>query len=400
MPEQREHDVVVFGATGFTGALTAEYLAAHAPAGTRVALAGRNREKLERVRERLGADLPLLHADVEDPASLRAVAESARVVATTVGPYINHGAPLVEACAAAGTDYADITGEPEFVDRMYVEHHARATETGARLVHACGFDSIPHDLGAYFTVLQLPEGVPLTVKGFVRAGGKPSAGTYHSALTAFSRVRQTGAAAKARKQLEPRPEGRRVRSIKEPPHREDAVEAWVLPMPTIDPQVIKRSAMALDRYGPDFAYGHYFAVKRLPVAVGIAGGVMGLFAAAQVPPARKLLMGRMTSGQGPSEEQRAKSWFAVRFTGEGGGERVVTEVRGGDPGYTETAKMLAESALCLAEDDLPETAGQVTTATAMGDALLERLQRAGITFEVLEGGAASRSARAPSATAR
>jgi saccharopine dehydrogenase (NAD+, L-glutamate forming) len=401
MPEQREHDVVVFGATGFTGALTAAYLAANAPADTRVALAGRNREKLERVREKIGADLPLLHADVTDPASLKAVAESAKVVATTVGPYIHHGAPLVEACAEAGTDYADITGEPEFVDRMYVDHHDRATQTGARLVHACGFDSIPHDLGAYFTVLQLPEGVPITVKGYVRAGGKPSAGTYHSALTAFSRVKQTGAVAKERKQREPRPEGRTVRSVKEPPHRApDPVGGWALPMPTIDPQVIKRSAAALDRYGPDFAYGHYLAVKHLPVAAGIAGGVMGLFAAAQIPPARKLLMGRMTSGQGPSEEERAKSWFKVVFVGEGGGQRVVTAVRGGDPGYTETAKMLSESALCLATDDLPDTAGQVTTAAAMGDALIERLQRAGITFEVLEGGGARRSARAPSATAR
>ena len=402
MPEQREHDVVVFGATGFTGALTAAYLAANAPADTRVALAGRNREKLERVRDKIGADLPLLHADVTDPASLKAVAESAKVVATTVGPYIHHGAPLVEACAEAGTDYADITGEPEFVDRMYVDHHDRATQTGARLVHACGFDSIPHDLGAYFTVLQLPEGVPITIKGYVRAGGKPSAGTYHSALTAFSRVKQTGAVAKERKHHEPRPEGRTVRSVKEPPHRApDPVGGWALPMPTIDPQVIKRSAAAVDRYGPDFAYGHYLAVKHLPVAAGIAGGVMGLFAAAQIPPARKLLMGRMTSGQGPSEEERAKSWFKVVFVGEGGGERVVTEVRGGDPGYTETAKMLAESALCLATDDLPETAGQVTTAAAMGDALIERLQRAGITFEVLEGGGrTSRSSRAPSATAR
>ena len=392
MPE-REHDIVLFGATGFTGGLTAEYLAANAPAGTKWALAGRNKDKLARLKERLGVDVPLLHADVTDEASLRDVAASARVVATTVGPYLNHGAPLVAACAAEGTDYADITGEPEFVDRMYVEHHDEATRTGARLVHACGFDSIPHDLGAYFTVLQLPEDVPLTVRGFVRAGGKPSAGTFHSAVTAMSRVRQGASAASARKKREQRPDGRRIRSVKEPLRQEDAVGAWALTMPTIDPQVVKRSAAALERYGPDYAYGHYVAIKRLPAVAGLVGGVAGLFALSQLPPTRKLLLGRMTSGDGPSPEQREKSWFKVKFVGEGGGERVVTEVAGGDPGYGETSKMLGESALCLANDDLPETAGQVTTAVAMGDALLERLQAAGITFTVLEGGSARRQER-------
>ena len=130
------------------------------------------------------------------------MAESTRVVITTVGPYINYGEPLVAACAEAGTDYTDLTGEPEFVDLMYVRHHARAAETGARIVHACGFDSIPHDLGAMFTVEQLPEGVPIDLKGFVTAGGKPSAGTFHSAMTAFSRVRGMNKVAAQRKEME------------------------------------------------------------------------------------------------------------------------------------------------------------------------------------------------------
>jgi short subunit dehydrogenase-like uncharacterized protein len=155
-------------------------------------------------------------------------------------------------------------------------------------------------------------------------------------------------------------------------------------MPTVDPQIILKSAKALDRYGPDFTYGHYMVVKRLPAVAAAPVALGGLFAAAQVPPLRKWLMGRMPSGTGPSEERRAKSWFKVRFIGEGGGKRVVTEVAGGDPGYTETSKMLAESALCLANDELPKVAGQVTTAQAMGDALIDRLERAGITFSVLE----------------
>jgi short subunit dehydrogenase-like uncharacterized protein len=377
---EREHDIVIFGATGFTGALTAEYLAGHAN-GLRWALAGRNRAKLEALSRRLGVDVPLLHADVTDERSLRSVAEAARVVITTVGPYVSYGEPLVAACAAAGTDYVDLTGEPEFVDRMYVRHHAEAVKSGARIVHACGFDSIPHDLGVLFTVEQLPEGVPLEVRGFVRAGGKPSGGTFHSAMTAFTRVRQTQQAHKERRDMEPRENGRRVRLLAKP-HRE--LGYWAVPMPTIDPQVIARSARALDRYGPDFSYGHYAGVKRLPIALGGVAGVASLFAAAQVPPVRKALLGRLSPGDGPSEADREKGWFKVRFVGEGGGKRVVTMVSGGDPGYSETAKMLAQSALCLAQDDLPPTAGQVTTAVAMGDALIARLQGAGIAFEVLE----------------
>jgi saccharopine dehydrogenase (NAD+, L-glutamate forming) len=377
----REHDIVLLGATGFTGALTAAYLAANAGAGVRWALAGRNRAKLEALSERLGIDVPLLHADITDDASLRRVAESARVVITTVGPYVSYGEPLVAACSAAGTDYVDLTGEPEFVDRMYLRHHDEAVRTGARIVHACGFDSIPHDLGVLFTVQQLPQDVPLAVRGFVRAGGKPSGGTFHSAMTAFTRVRETQRAHKERRQAEGADNGRRVR-LEAKPHRE--LGYWAVPMPTIDPQVIARSARALERYGPDFTYGHYAGVKRLPIAVGGVAGVASLFAAAQVPPVRNVLLGRLSPGDGPSESERAKGWFKVRFVGEGGGKRVVTMVSGGDPGYGETSKMLAESALCLAQDDLPHSAGQVTTAVAMGDALIARLQRAGIAFEVLE----------------
>ncbi|MBY9075137.1 saccharopine dehydrogenase NADP-binding domain-containing protein [Nocardioides sp. WL0053] len=390
MADQREYDLVLFGATGFTGGLTAEYLARHVPAGCRWALAGRNPAKLEDVRRRLAAitpgleDLPLLHADATDPASLAAVAGAARVVVTTVGPYIEYGEPLVAACAEAGTDYVDLTGEPEFADLMYVRHHTRATQTGARIVHACGFDSVPHDLGVLFTVQQLPEGVPLRVRGMLRAGGTFSGGTFHSAVTAFSRGRQTKQASAARRKAEPRPADRRVRAGARPPHRDAATGWWLVPLPTIDPLVVKRSAAALERYGPDFEYAHYAAVKRLPTVVGGIAGMGALVAAAQVPPLRRLILSRVPQGEGPSEERRARSWFSVRFVGEGGGRRVRTEVSGGDPGYGETAKMLAESALCLAFDDNPPSAGCVTTAVAMGDRLIGRLVKAGIGFEVLE----------------
>ncbi|MEV5782669.1 saccharopine dehydrogenase family protein [Streptomyces sp. NPDC048448] len=380
----RAYDIVLFGATGFVGALTAEYLAAHAPEGLRWAIAGRDRKKLERLRERLPGTPDVIRADVSDPASLRELARGARVVATTVGPYIVHGEELVAACADAGTDYLDLTGEPEFVDLMYVRHDARARETGARLVHACGFDSVPHDLGAYFTVRQLPEGVPLRVDGFVRTQAMFSGGTFASALTQFARGRQILTAARDRGRHEPRLMERRVSAPVSAPRYAKEVGAWALPLPTIDPQIVQRSARALQRYGPDFRYRHYAAVQRLPIAVGGVAAVGAVFAAAQLPPARRWLSDRIKPGEGPSAARRARSWFSVRFVGEGGGQRVFTEVAGGDPGYDETAKMFAESALSLAFDDLPRTAGQVTTAVAMGDALIARLRAAGITFRVAD----------------
>jgi len=387
---EREFDIVVFGATGFTGALTAEYLAAHADQGTRWALAGRSPEKLEHIRGRLVAlnpscaELPLIQADASDPESMRRLAESTKVVITTVGPYIHYGEPLVAACAAAGTDYVDLTGEPEFVDVMWLRHHEQAEQTGARIVHSCGFDSIPYDLGALFTVEQLPEGVPIKIDGFVSAGAKFSGGTYHSAIHAMGRLRHGARVARERRRLETSPNGRHVHAPTGAPHNDPVAGGWVVPFPTIDPQTVVRSARALERYGPDFSYSHFLVAKRLPVAVGLAGGAGALIALAQLPPARKLLLKLKDPGDGPSPEQREKAWFKVRFLGVGGDRRVVTEVSGGDPGYGETSKMLAESALCLAHDDLPELAGQLTPAVAMGQALTGRLERAGIRFAVVE----------------
>ncbi len=389
MASERRYDLALFGATGFTGGLTASYLAANGPTGLRWALAGRNQAKLEAVRERLEtAEVPapdLLLADAADSAALARVAEAAKVVATTVGPYALYGEPLVAACAAAGTDYADLTGEPEFVDRMWLGYHEQAKRSGARLVHCCGFDSIPHDLGAYFTVKQLPEGVPLTVNGYARVGGQFSGGSYHSAVNGLARAWQTVSAARQRRQREQRPAGRKVGMAPVRVRRDANLGGWVVPLPTIDGPVVRRSAAALDRYGPDFRYGHNAVAKHLSSIAAVAGGAGVAFVLAQLPPTRKLLLDKVPSpGEGPSEETRANAWFKVTFVGEGGGRRVVTEVTGGDPGYTETAKMLAESALCLAFDDLPETAGHVTTAQAMGDSLTARLQTAGIEFRVLK----------------
>lgn len=391
--QQRSYDLVLFGATGFTGRLTAEYLAGRM-ASTRFkwAIAGRNRGKLDEIKRALVAIEPkaeavaVLDANVESPGSLDALACSTRVVITTVGPYARYGEPLVAACARAGTDYVDLTGEPEFVDRMIERYDEEARKTGARIVHCCGFDSIPHDLGAYFTVKQLSSDQPIVVEGFVRGGGKFSGGTWASALGAFAdagayykrRMAKRGKRAAAS-------DGRKVRPAPAKLRFDRELGAWACPLPTIDPQIVIRSARALPEYGPDFQYGHYAEVRSLATLVGGAVGIGTLVALAQVPPARRLLEKLRPSGAGPTAEERARAHFRVRFLGRAGSTRVVTEVRGGDPGYGETSKMLAESALCLALDrkKLPERAGVLTTAVAMGDRLLERLQAAGLVFEVV-----------------
>ena len=385
----RTHDLVLFGATGFTGGLVADYLAEHAPAGTRWAVAGRSEDKLRAVVDRIaaahpGADAPdVVVADSTDPASLDRLAAGTRVVITTVGPYLEYGEPLVAACARAGTDYVDLCGEPQFVDEMYLKHQQEAEASGARLVHACGFDSVPHDMGVYYTVRQLPEGVAVHMTGGVHANAQFSGGTLHSAMGQFTSLREAATTAKLRRREQGRPEGRSIRSATGRPHKDPVLGRWLVPLPTIDPQIVLRSAAALDSYGPDFSYGHYLSLRTAAQAAAAVAAIAGLTGGALIPPVRNRLLDRFARGEGPSEERRARSSFDVTFVALAGGRTVVTRVSGGDPGYTETAKMLAESALSLAFDDNPQTAGQVTTAVAMGDALLARLQAAGMTFEVV-----------------
>ncbi len=387
----RDLDLVLFGATGFTGGLTADYLAGNAPDGLRWALAGRSLDRLLAVRDRLAAetprcaDLPLLIADADDFDGLADIARRTRVVATSVGPYLRHGEPLVAACAATSTDYVDLSGEPEFVDLMYLRHHERAVATGARLVHACGFDSVPHDLGALFTVSHLPADLPIALRGVVRSTGSPSGGTFHSALGAMSRLGAAKETARARRELEAAyvDDARSARSVAGKPHRDPMLGYWLLPLPTIDPVVVARSAAALDAYGPRFRYSHYAGTKTLRYAVGGAATVAFLAGASRIGPLRERIQRRLEPGDGPPESRRAKAWFTVDFVAEADGSTLHTRVCGGDP-YTESAKMLAESALCLVYDDNPATAGQVTTAQAMGAHLLTRLQAAGMRFEVVE----------------
>ena len=301
------------------------------------------------------------------------------------GPYLEYGEPLVAACAAAGTDYVDLTGEPEFVDRMYLAHHEQAQSSGARIVHACGFDSIPHDLGAYYTVKELAARGPVAVRGVVRAGARSPAAPSTPRWAPSRRARQMREAMLARRKVEPRPEGRSSTAVAGKPHRDGG--AGPLAAAAADDRPVRGGAQ---RRRAGVLRAASSATPTTPAPRPCATPSAGAAGAGRHrrlrpgPAAAEACSSRIKQGEGPDEARRAKSWFTVDFVGEGDGRTVHTRVSGGDPGYGETAKMLAESALCLAFDDNPTTAGSVTTAQAMGDNLTARLMAAGIRFETVE----------------
>lgn len=390
MAEARRFDLVVFGATGFTGGLVADYLAqASAREPLRWAIAGRDAGRLDAVRQRMarvpGAVAPeVVVADVADAASMQALAGSTTAVVTTVGPYALYGEPLLRACAAAGTHYADLTGEPQFVHRMRENYDDLARRSGARIVNSCGFESIPPDLTVLAGVKALRrklgdavfDAADVVVKGGVEGGGGLSGGTWHSAIEAMATTREWWG-------QRPAAPGDNVHAVKTPFFRENHWRRWALLMPTIDPEVVRQSAHLRGDYGHTFAYGHYFVMKNPLGLLALAAGVGGVFTLAQFAPTRHWLLQRRQPGEGPSAEQREKGWFVMHVTAQAGGLTVLASMRGGDPGYGDTARMLAEAGLCLALDkNLPEAAGVITPATAMGEALLPRLERAGLPIEI------------------
>ncbi|MCG8669465.1 MAG: saccharopine dehydrogenase NADP-binding domain-containing protein [Pseudomonadales bacterium] len=404
----RPYDIVVFGATGFTGELTAQHLAGcNEREQLRWAIAGRSKNKLETVIANLpdtGIDkssIGLIEADIGDFRTLKAMASQTKVLITTVGPYLNFGENVVKACVEAGTHYVDLTGEPEFVDSMIHLYGEVAEKKKLKIVNCCGFDSIPHDLGALFTVNALNQllgpdkagKTPISCEGFVQAGGTFSGGTWHSAINQFSRLIQYEKKKKAWRSAGPTSnQGNAEQSAKRkvsamPPNLKyrDAFSAWACPFPTIDPVVVRRTAKARDQYGPNFSYGHYVLVKQLPKILIGSLGLGGIVALSQIEKTKDLLLKVKDPGQGPSESERQKAWFKVRMIANAEGICVWSEITGGDPGYGETSKMLAESALCLAfdEDKSPQNYGVTTPGAAMGEALIERLQNNGISFKVI-----------------
>jgi short subunit dehydrogenase-like uncharacterized protein len=407
----RRFEIVVFGATGFTGRLVAERLLVHGPSDLRWALAGRNRAKLEEVREKLSVlsprarDLPILVADSFDEEALDGVARDTMVVCTTAGPYAKLGDALVHACAANGTHYCDLTGEVHFVRRSIDRNHQLARETSARIVHMCGFDSIPSDLGT----LTMQEAMRARYGGHLRevrfVAGKSrggfSGGTIASMIQGIEdamrdpSIRELLADPYA---LDPNgeregPDGRDQLGVR---YDED-LRLWTGPfiMASVNTRVVRRTNALLDYpWGKDFRYSESMGFGRGArgrVAATVATAVIGAVAAGLVSKPIRAILARTVlpaPGEGPSEATRERGYFEVRFVGKGrakDGRHVTLRGRVAakkDPGYGATAIMLGESALCLARDTLGTEHGVLTPAAAMGMVLVERLRAAGMTFEV------------------
>jgi len=401
----RDSDLVVFGATGFVGKLLAAYLAEHAPAGTRIALAGRSRARLEEARAALptaAAEWPLIEADASDPASMAALAAGTRVVVTTVGPYARYGMPLVEACAAAGTHYADLTGEVLFVRDAIDRVDDVARGTGAKIVHACGYDSIPSDLSAMLLAARAAAdgaGGLRDVRLVATLKGGFSGGTIDSMRAQVEALEKDPArrtvvgdpyALSPGRTAEPKTHQPKDAGL--PAHGPDG--RWTAPfvMASFNTRIVRRSNALQDwAYGREFSYGETMGAGSGPrgavTAAVVTAGLLGAVSAMSFGPTRGLLDRVLPApGTGPSEEARRTGWFRmdVSATTESGRRYTAVAAGKGDPGYAATAVMLGEAALALALDGdrLPDRAGSLTPATALGDVLVERLRAAGHTYEV------------------
>jgi short subunit dehydrogenase-like uncharacterized protein len=400
----RDLDIVVYGATGFVGVLVAEHLAARSPAGTRIALAGRSESRLTAVRAKLGVEWPIIVADATDAAAMTALAAAAHVVITTVGPYAKYGRVLAHACAAGGTDYVDLTGEVLFARASADENHDLAASTGARIVHSCGFDSIPSDIGVHVLHEQIRgDGAgELTDTTLVvtSAKGGFSGGTIDSLRHHLDTVRTDAEArriAASPYSLSPDPAaepdlGRQddivtLRGTDVSPALRGTLAPFV--MAPYNTRIVRRSnALRGWAYGRAFRYREVMSVGANPLSPVLAGGVkLGLGALVlglALPPTRFVLDRLLPKpGAGPDESARRAGHFTVEvFTTTTTGARYAARFAAtGDPGYAATAVMISESALALAvdRDGLPATPGGVLTpATGIGDALVRRLRGAGM----------------------
>lgn len=420
-PADRRFDIILFGATGFVGELTARHLAEHAPEHTRIALAGRSMDKLTALQADLSArpgceraaGWELIEADAHDPGAMADLAAATTVIVTTVGPYAKYGMPLVQACADAGTHYADLTGEVLFVRRSADAWHARAAETGAKIVHACGFDSIPSDLGVLLTAQTAGddgEGELGRTVLYVRSlRGGFSGGTIDSmrtqaiesrASTDDRRIVNDPYGLSPDRSAEPARTSNRPKAsgpldvvkgvVKGLPVRRTPDGHWTGPfvMAGFNTRIVRRSNALLDHaYGRTFSYNEIMdfgtSAKAPAVATAMTAGLLGVAGGMQFGPTRAVLDRLLPKpGDGPSEENQGRGRFRMEIEARTTtGARFRTTVAAqADPGYSGTAIMLGQSALCLAHDDLPDRAGVLTPAVAMGSVLADRLRAQGFTL--------------------
>ena len=386
-----KYDIVVFGASGYTGRLVAEYLQEeYANTALKWAMAGRSLDKLASVRTALGIpeSVDLVSVDSDDAASVGQMVSDCRVVITTVGPYQLYGEELIKQCAEQGTDYVDLSGEPSWMHETIAQHSAAAKASGARIVHSCGFDSIPFDLGVYclqqHAIAQ--TGKPITtVKGRVRAmNGTFSGGTIASLRATMASARANPAIIKVLTNPFALTEG--FTGPEQPtgaaPQYDEELNSWSAPfvMAAINTKNIHRSNFLMGhRYGEEFRYDEMLLT---------GDGEQGQAAAEYVAKDDSIGKSDLQPGDGPTQEERENGNYDALFAGQNcEGELMISSVQGDrDPGYGSTSKMLAEAAICLLENPALASGGLWTPAAAMGQALIDRLHaHAGLTFQIEKG---------------
>ena len=391
-------DIVLYGATSFVGQITAKYLAQHTSETFSWAIAGRNQTKLESLKSELGlVDLPILVADSHDEEALRGIAEQTKVIITTVGPYALYGETLVKICAETGTDYCDLTGEPQWIKQMLAQYEAQAKESGARIIHCAGFDSIPSDLGVW--ALQehaiATTGRPIShIKMRVnKIRGAASGGTVASMLNVIADVGKDKSLRKVLVNpyvLCPDQHGFHVRQTNHQKAQfEEDTQMWVMPfvMAAINERIVHRANALLDnRYGTDFRYDEAMRAKSAGQAWGMTLGLGAFMLGAATGLGRKIMAKTFLPkpGEGPSEQAQLKGMFDMRFYGTASDDtKLEYKVEGDrDPGYGSTAKMLAQVGLCLAKDVSELEGGCWTPASGLGQKLIDRLsQHAGVRVE-------------------
>ena len=411
--EKRSYAVVLYGATSFVGQITAHYLTEFLSntkdkdgADVTWAIAGRDEAKLNELQSKLGSTVDIILANSDDADSLDEMTKQTQVIISTVGPYLKYGEPLIKSCTTHGTDYVDLTGEAIFIKDMMDKYQDAAKQSGARIVNSCGFDSIPSDLGVYFTQTQAEEKfgracdvIHMRVKA---AKGGLSGGTIASMATIFEEV---GKDKSRRKQVanpyllnddKDAPNVRQANVSK--PEYDSEHKRWLAPfvMASINTRIVHRTNQLLGyEYGRDFKYDEAMwmqdGVKGQLSSYAMSAGLFGFATAMMVKPSRELLAKHVLpkSGSGPSAEEQANGYFDIRLFGETANKDTInTKVTGDkDPGYGSTSRMLAQAALCLAQDISKEEVGGGfwTPASAMGNHLLARLEEhAGLSFEVVD----------------
>ena len=358
----REYDLIIFGASGFTGKLISSYIASHKDTpNIKWAIAGRDRNKVTEIAEKYSVDAII--ADSFDLESLDSMSKKTKLVITTVGPYSIYGENLIYSCIQNGTHCLDLTGEPDFVTSISKKYKHLATENNSIIIHCCGLESIPADIGAYETV-KLMDGEKKDLTFYLKTKGQISGGTWASFLNSISNPKTSIIQSKSKS-------NRKTKKL----FYSKRFKKWALIFPVIDKYIVMKSSRGSKEYGKQFSFNQYVLQKSLFSTIVLVSSIFLVGLVARFTPIRNKLINLIPSGTGPSKEKREKNWFDITVIGKQGNMEAITTIKGGDPGYGETSKFISEMALCILTnyEELNRKKGILTPIECAGSLITNRL---------------------------